>query len=156
VERLLDACRMDEPLRLRDRALLELLYSTGARISEAVGLDLDDVDLAERSVLLSGKGGKQRLVRSVAPRCRAGGLPGALTGRVWPARAGNSRRLFPERPGGRLSRQSAWQALRHGRPSGPGSPSRYPPHTLRHSFGHPPAGGRRRRAVVQELLGPRR
>ena len=52
----------DGPLTLRNRALLELLYSTGARISEAVGLDLDDIDTAARSVLLRGKGGKQRLV----------------------------------------------------------------------------------------------
>ncbi|NBQ43910.1 MAG: site-specific tyrosine recombinase XerD, partial [Mycobacteriaceae bacterium] len=52
----------DGPLTLRNRALLELLYSTGARISEAVGLDLDDVDVEARSVLLRGKGGKQRLV----------------------------------------------------------------------------------------------
>ena len=52
----------DGPLTLRNRALLELLYSTGARISEAVGLDVDDVDTQARSVLLRGKGGKQRLV----------------------------------------------------------------------------------------------
>src|SRR4029077_7777291 len=52
----------DGPLTLRNRALLELLYSTGARISEAVGLDVDDIDTLARSVLLRGKGGKQRLV----------------------------------------------------------------------------------------------
>lgn len=52
----------DGPLTLRNRALLELLYSTGARISEAVGLDIDDIDTQARSVLLRGKGGKQRLV----------------------------------------------------------------------------------------------
>ena len=52
----------DGPLTLRNRALLELLYSTGARISEAVGLDVDDIDTHARSVLLRGKGGKQRLV----------------------------------------------------------------------------------------------
>ncbi|MGA9375877.1 MAG: site-specific integrase, partial [Mycobacterium sp.] len=52
----------DGPLTLRNRALLEVLYSTGARISEAVGLDIDDVDTYSRSVLLRGKGGKQRLV----------------------------------------------------------------------------------------------
>ncbi|RAU90342.1 site-specific integrase, partial [Mycolicibacter senuensis] len=52
----------DGPLTLRNRALLEMLYSTGSRISEAVGLDLDDVDVSDRSVLLRGKGGKQRLL----------------------------------------------------------------------------------------------
>ncbi|HEY3736232.1 MAG TPA: site-specific integrase, partial [Jatrophihabitans sp.] len=63
VERLLDAAGYDgTALALRDRALLEVLYGTGSRISEAVGLDVDDVDLAGRTVLLSGKGGKQRRV----------------------------------------------------------------------------------------------
>ena len=57
----------DGPLTLRNRALLELLYSTGARISEAVGLDIDDIDTQARSVLLRGKGGKQRLVVVKAP-----------------------------------------------------------------------------------------
>ena len=68
----------DGPLTLRNRALLELLYSTGARISEAVGLDVDDVDTHARSVLLRGKGGKQRLVPVGRPAvARAGRLPGA-------------------------------------------------------------------------------
>ena len=63
VERLLDAADFDQtPLSVRDRALLEVLYGTGARISEAVGLDVDDVNLAEKTVLLRGKGGKERLV----------------------------------------------------------------------------------------------
>ncbi|MEO8888958.1 MAG: site-specific integrase, partial [Jatrophihabitantaceae bacterium] len=63
VERLLDAAGYSRtPLAIRDRALLEVLYATGARISEAVGLAVDDVDLADRSVLLAGKGGKQRRV----------------------------------------------------------------------------------------------
>ncbi|MDT4976297.1 MAG: integrase/recombinase XerD, partial [Pseudonocardiales bacterium] len=63
VERLLDAAGYEQTaLALRDRALLELLYGTGARISEAVGLAVDDIDLAERTVLLAGKGGKQRRV----------------------------------------------------------------------------------------------
>src|SRR6201999_3121251 len=68
----------DGPLTLRNRALLELLYSTGSRISEAVGLDVDDIDTQARSVLLRGKGGKQRLVPGGAPRrASAGRLSGA-------------------------------------------------------------------------------
>ncbi|MEP7179099.1 MAG: tyrosine-type recombinase/integrase, partial [Pseudonocardiales bacterium] len=63
VERLLDAAGYEQTaLAVRDRALLELLYGTGARISEAVGLVVDDIDLADRTVLLAGKGGKQRRV----------------------------------------------------------------------------------------------
>src|SRR4051794_19359296 len=61
----------DGPLTLRNRALLELLYSTGSRISEAVGLDIDDIDTEARSVLLHGKGGKQRLVPVGRPAVQA-------------------------------------------------------------------------------------
>ena len=66
IERILDSAggdaTADGPRSLRDRAMLELLYSTGARISEAIGLDVDDIDVADRSVVLHGKGGKDRLV----------------------------------------------------------------------------------------------
>jgi integrase/recombinase XerD len=90
VEAILEAAgAADTPLALRDRALLEILYGTGARISEAVGLDVDDVshlaepdlDAADATLLLRGKGGKERIVPvgSCAPRCRrtscGGGLP---------------------------------------------------------------------------------
>jgi integrase/recombinase XerD len=152
VERLLEACGLDEPLSLRDRALLELLYSTGARISEAVGLDLDDVDLAERGVLLSGKGGKQRLVPIGRPAVaaleayRVRSRPGlAIRGRGTPA-------VFLNARGGRLSRQSAWQVLRSAADRA-GVTEPVSPHTLRHSFAtHLMEGGADVR-VVQELLG---
>jgi integrase/recombinase XerD len=152
VERLLEACGLDEPLSLRDRALLELLYSTGARISEAVGLDLDDVDLAERGVLLSGKGGKQRLVPIGRPAVaaleayRVRSRPGlAMRGRGTPA-------VFLNARGGRLSRQSAWQVLRSAAERA-GVTEPVSPHTLRHSFAtHLMEGGADVR-VVQELLG---
>jgi integrase/recombinase XerD len=152
VERLLEACGLDEPLSLRDRALLELLYSTGARISEAVGLDLDDIDLAERGVLLSGKGGKQRLVPIGRPAVaaleayRVRSRPGlAVRGRGTPA-------LFLNARGGRLSRQSAWQVLRSAAERA-GVTEPVSPHTLRHSFAtHLMEGGADVR-VVQELLG---
>jgi integrase/recombinase XerD len=63
VERLLEAAGFDQtPRALRDRALLEVLYGCGARISEAVGLDIDDLELESGAVLLRGKGGKERLV----------------------------------------------------------------------------------------------
>ena len=152
VERLLEACGLDEPLSLRDRALLELLYSTGARISEAVGLDLDDIDIADRSVLLAGKGGKQRLVPIGRPALaaleayRVRARPGiASRGRGTPA-------LFLNARGGRLSRQSAWQVLRAAAARA-GVTEPVSPHTLRHSFAtHLLEGGADVR-VVQELLG---
>jgi integrase/recombinase XerD len=152
VERLLEACGQDDPLRVRDRALLELLYSTGARISEAVGLDVDDIDEADRSVILAGKGGKQRLVPIGRPALAA---VAAYRVRVRPALAARSRgtpALFLNGRGGRLSRQSAWQALRAAAErAGVGEP--VSPHTLRHSFAtHLLEGGADVR-VVQELLG---
>ncbi|GAA3366482.1 hypothetical protein GCM10020366_70260 [Saccharopolyspora gregorii] len=71
VLRLLDGANSRDVRGLRDRALLELLYSSGARISEAVGLDVDDVNSAERTVLLNGKGGRQRLVPIGRPALEA-------------------------------------------------------------------------------------
>ena len=102
------------PLALRDRALIELLYGTGARISEAVGLDVDDVDLDRaHRVLLSGKGGKQRRVPlgSYAGQARRG-LPRAGAARPRGAAARGTPKLLLNSRGGPLSRQSAWTVLR--------------------------------------------
>jgi integrase/recombinase XerD len=142
----------DGPLTLRNRALLEVLYSTGARISEAVGLDIDDVDTESRSVLLRGKGGKQRLVPIGRPAVSAldnylvRGRPElALRGKGTPG-------IFLNARGGRLSRQSAWQVLQDAA-SAAGIASAVSPHTMRHSFAtHLLEGGADVR-VVQELLG---
>ncbi|MQA16319.1 MAG: site-specific tyrosine recombinase XerD [Pseudonocardiaceae bacterium] len=149
---LLETCGGDAPRGLRDRALLELLYSTGARISEAVGLDLDDLDTDGRTVLLRGKGGKQRLVPVGRPALEAvdaylvRARPAlALRGRGVPAMFLNSR-------GARLSRQSAWAVLREAADRA-GIAATVSPHTLRHSFAtHLLEGGADVR-VVQELLG---
>lgn len=154
----------DGPLTLRNRALLEVLYSTGARISEAVGLDVDDIDVQSRSVMLRGKGGKQRLVPIGRPAVsaleayyvrgrpdlarRGKGTAGSSPGRSAPAQGA----IFLNARGGRLSRQSAWQVLQDAaeRAGISGSVS---PHTLRHSFAtHLLEGGADVR-VVQELLG---
>lgn len=152
VEALLEACRLDDPLGVRDRALLELLYSSGARISEAVGLDLDDIDLDSRSVLLAGKGGKQRLVPVGRPAVAA---VDAYRVRVRPGLAAKGRgtpALFLNARGGRLSRQSAWQVLRSAADRA-GVTEPVSPHTMRHSFAtHLLEGGADVR-VVQELLG---
>jgi integrase/recombinase XerD len=152
VLRLLDTVPTDEPRSVRDRALLELLYSTGARISEAVGLDLDAVDRVDRTVLLDGKGGKQRLVPVGRPALAA--LEAYLV-RSRPALAAAGRgtpAVFLNARGGRLSRQSAWQVLKDAAErAGIGVP--VSPHTLRHSFAtHLLEGGADVR-VVQELLG---
>ena len=142
----------DGPLTLRNRALLELLYSTGARISEAVGLDVDDIDTHARSVLLRGKGGKQRLVPIGRPAVQA--LDAYLVrGRSDLARRGRGTpAIFLNARGGRLSRQSAWQVLQDAAERA-GITSGVSPHTLRHSFAtHLLEGGADVR-VVQELLG---
>jgi integrase/recombinase XerD len=144
-------------LALRDRALLEVLYGTGARISEAVGLDVDDVDLVDGTVLLRGKGGKHRLVpigsyaRSAVEAYLVRGRPelaGAGTG-TGGARAGA---LFLNSRGGRLSRQSAWTVLVRAADRA-GVTHDVSPHTLRHSFATHLLDGGADVRVVQELLG---
>jgi integrase/recombinase XerD len=139
-------------LSVRDRALLEMLYGTGARISEAVGLDLDDVDLEEGTVLLRGKGSKERIVPvgSYARDAVASYVAGArvdltAAGKGTPA-------LFLNARGGRLSRQSAWTVIVRAADRA-GVTAEVSPHTLRHSFAtHLLEGGADVR-VVQELLG---
>ncbi|GAA1536821.1 site-specific tyrosine recombinase XerD [Nocardioides humi] len=143
------------PLALRDRALLELLYGTGARISEAVGLDVDDVsglgeDHDDNTVLLRGKGGKERLVpvgsfaRAALSAYLVRGRP-ALVAKPTPA-------LFLNSRGGRLSRQSAWAVLVKAAERA-GVTRDVSPHTLRHSFATHLLDGGADVRVVQELLG---
>jgi len=145
----------DGPLTLRNRALLELLYSTGARISEAVGLDVDDIDTHARSVLLRGKGGKQRLVPIGRPAIAAldaylvRGRPGLAQRRSAAAPGGG---VFLNARGGRLSRQSAWQVLQDAAERA-GITAAVSPHTLRHSFATHLLDGGADVRVVQELLG---
>jgi integrase/recombinase XerD len=147
---------------LRDRALLELLYGTGARISEAVGLDVDDLDLAGESrsslvaavVRLSGKGDKQRVV-PVGSYARA--AVEAYLIRARPVLAAAARRgpgspaVFLNARGGRLTRQGAWGALRAA--AGRAGLAQVSPHTLRHSFATHLLDGGADVRVVQELLG---
>lgn len=151
VERLLAAPSPDDPLGIRDRALLELLYATGARVSEAIGLDVDD--LAHGDVLrLRGKGSKERIV-PIGSYARAA-VDAYLT-RVRPGLAAKGRassRLFLGARGAPLSRQSAWLVIRAAA-EGAHITSEVSPHTLRHSFAtHLLQGGADVR-VVQELLG---
>ncbi|HMD45331.1 MAG TPA: site-specific tyrosine recombinase [Acidimicrobiales bacterium] len=146
----------DGPAR-RDRALLEVLYGTGARISEAVGLDLADLAGAEGLVRLYGKGSKERLVP--LGRYAAGALddwlgPGGrptLAPRQW-RRRGDAEAVFLNARGGRLSRQGAFGVVRK-HAAAAGLVDRVSPHVLRHSCAtHMLARGADIR-VVQELLG---
>ena len=144
------------PLALRDRALLEVLYGTGARISEAVGLDVDDLDLVDGTVLLRGKGSKERIVpigtfaREAVDAWLTRGRPAILEGASAKAAPGGA--VFLNSRGGRLSRQSAWAVLVKTAERA-GVTRDVSPHTLRHSFAtHLLEGGADIR-VVQELLG---
>jgi integrase/recombinase XerD len=144
-----------DPRSLRDRALLEFLYGTGARISEATGLDVDELHLdADPVVRLAGKGGKQRVVPVGSYAVRA--LQAYLV-RARPALAAGSRRVsvspavFLNARGGRLTRQGAWGVLHAA-----AERARLPdvsPHTLRHSFATHMLDGGADIRVVQELLG---
>ncbi|MEH1098401.1 site-specific tyrosine recombinase XerD [Micromonospora sp. CPCC 205561] len=144
------------PLALRDRALLEFLYGTGARISEAVGAAVDDLDVDDGSVLLRGKGGRTRLVpiggyavEAVRAWLVRGRPALAVAGRGTPA-------VFLNARGGALSRQGAWIVLRRAAARA-GLPVQgaeaVSPHTLRHSYATHLLDGGADVRVVQELLG---
>ncbi|NUO89224.1 MAG: site-specific tyrosine recombinase XerD [Dermatophilaceae bacterium] len=166
VERLLAAASVgDTPESLRDRALLEVLYGVGARISEAVGLDVDDLQTADHSaspprapspggvgsVRLQGKGGKERVVpvgryalEAVTAYVVRGRPALATHGKGGPA-------LFLNQRGARLSRQSAWAIIQ--RAAARAGLEHVSPHTLRHSFATHLLDGGADVRVVQELLG---
>jgi integrase/recombinase XerD len=149
VLRLLATPSAQDPAGMRDLAALELLYGAGLRISELTGLDVDDVDLVDRMVIVRGKGDRQRIVPFGGPAADA--IERWLTvGR--PGLAPTVPSLLLNRRGGRLSRQGLWQIIR-GRAEQAGITAHVTPHTLRHSFAtHLLDGGADVRAV-QELLG---
>jgi integrase/recombinase XerD len=156
VERLLATPQADTPRGLRDRALLEFLYGTGARISEAVGAAVDDIDLADGTVLLQGKGGKSRIV-PIGGYARDALATYLTAGRPTLVRAGRGTpAVFCNVRGGPLSRQSAWTIL-HRAAADAGLPVDGPravsPHTLRHSYATHLLDGGADVRVVQELLG---
>ena len=147
---------LPDAVLLRDRALLEFMYATGCRVSEAVGMNLDDIDIDDAHVArLTGKGSKQRLVPLGEYACRAlrrylAEGRGTLEGR---AKGTPERRaVFLNKRGRRLSRQSVWEVIKlAGERAGIDRPLH--PHTLRHSFAtHLIQGGADVR-TVQELLG---
>ncbi|MGI8659067.1 MAG: site-specific tyrosine recombinase [Candidatus Limnocylindria bacterium] len=151
VERILDAPPRDDFIGIRDRAILELLYACGLRVSELVGLDTDRVDLAGQQVRVIGKGNRERRVpmgdeaRERLHRYRSGPRTEWTAGRPTPA-------VFVGRRGRRLSREAVWALVKRWADVA-GVAERVTPHTFRHSFAtHLLEGGADLR-VVQALLG---
>ena len=147
---------VEDAVLVRDRALLELMYATGARVSEIVGADIDDMDFDEHVIRVTGKGSKQRLVPVGGYACQAlrRYLDEARPVLERRKRSGSAERraLFLNKRGCRLSRQSVWEVVRD---AGERAHITKPlhPHTLRHSFAtHLIQGGADVR-TVQELLG---
>ncbi|HJR46427.1 MAG TPA: site-specific tyrosine recombinase XerD [Actinomycetota bacterium] len=153
VERLLDLPSADG-LGRRDRAILETLYGAGLRISELVGLDVDDIDLDEGSVLVrGGKGGKSRRVPiGRAARSAVGDYLTTLRPELARKASGGAAALFLNARGGRLSRQGCWKILRRYAERA-GLEDRVSPHTLRHSFATHMLDAGADIRVVQDLLG---
>ena len=157
VDALLGSIGGHEPRDRRDRAILEVLYGTGMRISELVGLDLADLDLGDGLVRVFGKGAKERVVpllgcaqRAVVEWLTAGGRA-ALEPERW-ARRGDAEAVFLNARGGRLSRRGAWMIVRrHGDRVGLGDA--LSPHVLRHSCATHLLDHGADIRVVQELLG---
>lgn len=153
VSALLEAAgNIDTPGGLRDRSLVELLYGTGVRISEAIGIDLDDLNIPDRSIVVTGKGNKQRLVPlgdfaiTALEEYFVRGRPALIMkGKGTPA-------VFVNARGSRLSRQSAYAVVSQAAVKAH-LDVEVSPHTLRHSYAtHLLQGGADVR-VVQELLG---
>ncbi|MGH2832430.1 MAG: site-specific tyrosine recombinase XerD [Solirubrobacteraceae bacterium] len=151
VTQLLAAPRGTEPLALRDRAILELMYACGLRASELVGLDITEVDLEEGLLRTTGKGSKERLVPIGRQALTA---IGTYLGRGRPALVGlhTQTRLFVNHRGERLTRQGLYKIIQ-GHARAVGLDQKMSPHTLRHSFAtHLLAGGCDLRSL-QEMLG---
>ena len=156
VGRLIDAVVGEDALALRDRALLELLYATGARISEICGLSIGDLDLESGMVRLYGKGSKERLVpvgscaRRAVDRWLESGRDDLVPVR-W-SRRGDAEAVFLDRRGQRLSRQAAWAVVvRHGERAG--LKGHLSPHVLRHSCATHMLDHGADLRIVQEMLG---
>jgi integrase/recombinase XerD len=151
VAQLLREPKGTEPLALRDRALLEVMYACGLRVSEAIGLEVADVDLDEGMLRARGKGSKERLVP--IGRQAVGALR-VYCNRARPALVGArvESRLFVNRRGSGLTRQGLYKIVQ-GHARGAGMQERMSPHALRHSFAtHLLAGGCDLRSL-QEMLG---
>jgi integrase/recombinase XerD len=159
VNRLLAAVTGDDPVARRDRALLELLYGTGARVSEVCDLSMGDIDFDERLVRLFGKGAKERIVpfgRAAADALDRWFAPGGrldLAPAQW-RRRDDANAVFLNNRGARLTRQAAWAVIKkHGRRAGLDTDHQLSPHVLRHSCATHLLDHGADLRVVQELLG---
>ncbi len=157
VTSLLDSVVVTEPIHRRDLALIELLYATGARISEAVGLSIGEIDLDARLVRLYGKGSKERIVPFGSTAAAALEDWFSPSGRAlvvpdqWRSRD-DAEAVFLNTRGGRLSRQAAWQVIKkYGTRAGIGD--ELSPHVLRHSCATHLLDHGADLRVVQEMLG---
>ncbi|MHA2788913.1 site-specific tyrosine recombinase XerD [Corynebacterium sp. S7] len=150
VTSLLDATPTTDPIGLRDKALLEVLYGTGARVSEALALLVDDVTNNDGIITITGKGNKQRIV-PIGSLAREAVDAYLVRGRPMFSK-GKSHALFLNSRGGSLSRQSAWTIIKNAAERA-GIKKEISPHTLRHSYAtHLREGGADVR-TIQELLG---
>ena len=157
ISSLIDSVVGDDPVARRDRAILEVLYGTGARVSELVGMSLGDVDLVDGLVRLTGKGAKERIVplgRHAAAALASWLAPagrGALEPTRW-ARRGDAEAVFLNQRGSRLGRQGVWGVVRH-RGDAVGLRDTLTPHVLRHSCATHMLDHGADIRTVQELLG---
>ena len=150
--RLIESGEVTSPQGVRNRAFLELLYGCGARVSEAIALNVSDIDISTKSVVIRrGKGGKQRVVPLAGSAARA--LDAYLVrGRPDFVKDKRERSLFLSARGQRLSRQSAWNIVKDAAEEA-GLSGDISPHTFRHSFATHLLDGGADVRVVQELLG---
>ncbi|TPX03009.1 tyrosine recombinase XerC, partial [Schumannella luteola] len=151
LERLQEAAAEGDPVALRDLAIIELLYASALRVSELVGLDLDDVDRTGRTVRVLGKGAKERVVPYGAPAARA--LDDYLDrGRPALASAGSGPALLLGARGGRLGTRTVYELVARELHELPGS-GPAGPHALRHTAATHLLDGGADLRIVQELLG---
>ncbi|ELQ6168853.1 site-specific tyrosine recombinase XerD [Cronobacter dublinensis] len=152
VERLLQAPTVDQPIELRDKAMLEVLYATGLRVSELVGLTMSDVSLRQGVVRVIGKGNKERLVPLGEEAVYW--LEHYLThGRLWLLNGQSLDVLFPSNRAQQMTRQTFWHRIKHYAQLAGIDSEKLSPHVLRHAFATHLLNHGADLRVVQMLLG---
>ena len=152
VERLLQAPLIDQPLELRDKAMLEVLYATGLRVSELVGLTMSDVSLRQGVVRVIGKGNKERLV-PMGEEANYWIQQFVLYGRGLLLKGQSSDVLFPSLRGSMMTRQTFWHRIKHYALLAQIDQNSLSPHVLRHAFATHLVNHGADLRVVQMLLG---
>ncbi|MGV3344480.1 site-specific tyrosine recombinase XerD [Enterobacteriaceae bacterium LUAb1] len=152
IERLLQAPSQEEPIELRDKAMLELLYATGLRVSELTGLTLSDINLRQGVVRVIGKGNKERLV-PVGEEAVHWLEQFMEYGRPWLLNGCAIDVLFPSRRGQQMTRQTFWHRIKHYAVLAGIDSEKLSPHVLRHAFATHLLNHGADLRVVQMLLG---